>query len=166
MALTPAGVDFLRDHIEDHTYQLQWWPKYQRGLLLESHLKYAGRFQLTIFLLGNRLNPVTIASWYLGRNMLKDQAAKKHVAELIRGHMDGKLTKYDVYVMNATLANGDPPSMFEFRDGDKIARGEKQPLVTPSFAYENLATTGVPNDWDHAIQLLTLGAPFPAVHVA
>ncbi len=122
MALTPAGVDFLRDHIEDHTYQLQWWPKYQRELLLESDLKYAGRFQLTIYLLGNRLTPVTIASWFVGRNMLKDQAAKKHVAELIRAHMDGKLAKYDVYVMHATLANGDPPSMFEFRNGDSLER--------------------------------------------
>ena len=68
--------------------------------------------------------------------------------------MQGKLEKYKVYVMQATKSNGDAPSEFVFRNGDIIVRGEDQPLVTPDFAKQNRATTGIANDWDVAIALM------------
>ena len=153
-ALTKDGLAYLTNQVEDFTYQLRYWPPYYKDMLMCNHLYYTGRFQLTIFLLGNRLSPITIAEWYLGRNQLKNAAAKEHVAELFRGHMQGKLEKYKVYVMQATKSNGDAPSEFVFRNGDIIVRGEDQPLVTPDFAKQNRATTGIANDWDLAIALM------------
>ena len=76
-ALTKDGLAYLTNRVEDHTYQLRYWPPYYKDMLMCNHLYYTGRFQLTIFLLGNRLSPVTIAQWYLGRNQLKNAAAKQ-----------------------------------------------------------------------------------------
>ena len=74
-ALTKDGLAYLMNQVEDFTYQLRYWPPYYKDMLMCNHLYYTGRFQLTIFLLGNRLSPITIAEWYLGRNQLKNAAA-------------------------------------------------------------------------------------------
>ena len=102
MAMSPDEIIFLKEHVEEHTHFLKFWPKYYRELMLSTHLKYLGRFQLTMFLLGNRLNPETIVQWYLGHRMLHDQAARVHVSGIIKAHKKGELENKTTFVMHAT----------------------------------------------------------------
>ena len=127
-------VQYLRDQIEDHTYQVHLWPNSFREMLISSHLNYSQRFQLTIFLLGNRLDPRTIGEWYKMRGMLRDDAARTHVADLFRSHAHGDLEKYDAYVMNATDKSGNPAVQYMFDNGHIICKGERQPLIAPAFS--------------------------------
>lgn len=142
--MIPEEVAYLRDRIEDHTYQVHLWPQSFRELLVSTHLNFNQRFRLTIFLLANRLDPRTICEWYTMRGMLRDDAARTHVAELFRAHAHGDLEKYEVYVMNATNKSGDPATEFKFDNGQIICKGEAQPLVAPAFSlWEN-------SEWEQA----------------
>ena len=142
-------VKYLQESIEDHVGMIKYWPKSYRELMLGNHLNFNQRFKLTTFLLANRLDPRTIADWYVYRGLLRDTAAKVHVAQIIRSHKKGELEKFEIYVMNATTRNGDAASEYKFEDGTIIAQGEKQPLIAPAFAnYED-------SEWDQAYQQLT-----------
>lgn len=150
--LSAADISFLSSDVEDHTHFFRLWPNYYRQLMLSSHLKFVGRFQLTLFLLGNRLNPEVIVKWYIRRGMLHDHAARVHVARIITDHRDGKLANKTTYVMKATTSNGDAPSNYQFNNGHTIEQGEIQNVVTPSFArchYDNV--------WTNAVKMLHLG---------
>ena len=147
-------VNYLRDRIEDQIGTVSAWPKSYRVLITSSHLNFNERFRLTIFLLANRLDPRTIAEWYQGRGMLRDTAARVHVAEIIRSHARGDLGRFEVYVMQATTPSGDAPSEYKFEDGTIIAQGEKQPLIAPSFAsYDD-------SEWAEAFKMLNPSARF------
>jgi len=151
--LSAEEITFLKEQVEEHTLDIVWWPRYYRELMLSSHLKYLGRFQLTMFLLGNRLNPETIVQWFIGHGMLKDQAARVHVSGIIKAHKLGELENKTTFVMHATTRDGDSAVQsgphFMFQHGSVIAQGDVQPLVTPSFAcYEE------DNAWDNAMKML------------
>ena len=59
-------------------------------------------------MLGNGCAPIAYAEWLIKRGMLKDRAAREHVAGLISDHKSGKLeiAGRTCYVMAATLPNG------------------------------------------------------------
>lgn len=82
--------------IEEQIGSLLLWPLSLQRDMLGSHLLFPKRFQLTLFLLGNRCPPVLMAEWYLLRGMLKDQSARDNIIELIKQHKNGRLDKYSV----------------------------------------------------------------------
>ena len=98
------GEKRLLRAIEDQLGKVILWPAYLREMFLSSHLRFNERFKLTLFLLGNALPPTLIVKWYVSRKMLKDDAAHRNVAEIIKMHMDGTLEErgYLVYTLNAT----------------------------------------------------------------
>ena len=90
--------------IEAQIGSIMTWPSHMREKFLSSHLRFNDRFQLTLFLLGNRVPPLLIAEWYLYRGMLKDKSARENVASIIKQHMDGELESkgFKTWVMGAT----------------------------------------------------------------
>jgi hypothetical protein len=122
---------FLRDRIEEHMGALYLWPAHMAEKLLCQHLRFNDRFQLTLFMLANKCQPAVYAEWLIKRGMLKDKSAREHVATVILSHKQGRLETEGktAYVMDATLANGEPAP-----NDMKV-----WPVYTPNFA----------EDWQH-----------------
>lgn len=60
------------------------WPLHlQQMFLSQSELSYAQRFELTMFLVGNGLNPDIVKEWYKLRGMVKDRVKMRHVNSII-----------------------------------------------------------------------------------
>ena len=81
------------DRLVDYVGPLSQWPLRMAEAVVSTHLPYKLRFQLTLFLLGNRVPPAIITEWYLRREMLKDESARRHVAGILLAHKSGKLEK-------------------------------------------------------------------------
>ena len=109
MDLPTYEKDLLRECIEEHMPKLVDWPEHMAQKLLCRRLKFADRFQLTLFMLANHCPPVKYAEWLLKRGMLSDKAARFHVAGIIDAHKTGKLEQEGktAYVMDATLPDGE-----------------------------------------------------------
>ena len=105
-ALLHMNNDHLRQFrtIEDLLGSVIYWPAFLREMFFSSHLRFNDRFKLTLFLLGNALPPTLIVEWYITRKMLKDDSARRNVADLIKKHMTGELEQrgYLVYMLDAT----------------------------------------------------------------
>lgn len=150
--LPEDALVFLETQIEEHMYPVTSWqdrcPSGNRmaALLLCTHLTYAGRFQLTLFMLNNKCRPTVYVHWLLAREMLWDERARGHVAQLIKDHMTGKLEEAGKtsHVMDATLPSGD------------AAVGDAQNWVvqTPHFAYNDAERL----EWENAIRMLNVSA--------
>jgi hypothetical protein len=81
----------------EHAPPLSEWDPEMLGFLFCSHMKRAGRWRLTTFLLGNGVPPTCIASWYLGLDQLNGggdpvdaQQARLDVANIMTGFFGGK----------------------------------------------------------------------------
>ena len=151
--LDQQQLEYLQTHIEEHMFPLTSWqdrcPVGNRmaTLLLSDHLMFSGRFQLTLFMLNNKCKPTVYVKWLMGRGMLHGADSCRHVADLIKDHMNGKLEAEGktAFVMDATLPNGD------------AAIGEAQNWVvqTPHFASNVLER----KEWEAAIRMLVGGPP-------
>lgn len=127
--------------IEEQTGAVIYWPYRFAEMMLSTHLRFSERWQLTLFLLGNRTPPRKIAEWYVARKMLKDKAARDQVIDLIKQHMTGKLEENgrSTWVMNATV---DKPLFIRKHAWDSVgdpAEDKNQVIATPTFAF----------DWEH-----------------
>ena len=144
-------LQLLDTTIEDHIGQLWNWPVKYARLCISKHLRYQERFTLTMFLLGNRLPPVLLAEWYLKRNMLADESARKCVSGIIKMHRTGELEtrNYKTYVMGATDKNGNvgikiqsvPTPNYCFDENDK-PRDSTDPIVADWVAAEQMLNSG------------------------
>jgi len=112
--------------IEEQMGNVGTYPVHIQEMLLSKHLSFGARFSLTLFILQNGLPPQLYAEWLIGRGMLRDEAARNHVASIIKDHQDGKLeeTAKTAYKMHATAPNGDALPL-----ADRV-----QTVLTPNFA--------------------------------
>ncbi len=75
--------------IQDNMASQDRWPKrYLDMFWSKTSLKYRTRFELTVFLVGNGLQPATLRAWYKARQLLRDAAAQRHVDSLITAMHD------------------------------------------------------------------------------
>lgn len=90
--------------IEEQIGKCLQWPSRFTEAFLSSHLRFPNRWQLTLFLLGNGLDPKLIVEWYEQRKVLKDKSARTQVADLIQKHKNGTLEAQGrtTWVMEAT----------------------------------------------------------------
>tara|TARA_R100000951_G_scaffold114443_2_gene118768 strand:+ start:1287 stop:1874 length:588 start_codon:yes stop_codon:yes gene_type:complete len=127
--------------IEEHIGSCIKWPPHFTEMMLSTHLRFPERWQLTLFLLGNRCPPSLMVEWYLSRNALKDKSARDQVADLIRQHKDGTLEQQGrtTWVLDATE---DLPAILRKHKWDGVgmpAENKTRAIFTPSFAF----------DWQH-----------------
>jgi len=119
--------------VENEIGPLLSWPHAEATLMLKDHIVMAERFRLTLFLLGNGLNPTTLAEWMITRRMLRDDSARNHICSMLDAHRTGKLEakQYTTYVMLA----GMPPSK-EFPYGSLATKAKDRVMVVakPNFA--------------------------------
>lgn len=149
---------FLLD-IEEQVGSCLKWPHQYTEAMLSTHLRFPDRWQLVLFLLGNRCPPLLFTEWFMRRNMLKDKSARDQVADLIRQHLTGSLEQQGrtTWIMDATSTTPvwDRKRKWE-GVGDPI-EDKNMPIQTPSFAF----------DWQHewnwteAIKLLKEGLQPP-----
>jgi hypothetical protein len=148
--------------IEEHVGSCLKWPHRFTEMMLSSHLRFPERWQLTLFLLGNRLPPSLMVEWYMGRSMLKDKSARDQVADLIRQHKDGTLEQQGrtTWIMEATVTKPIWERKHKWDGVGDPTKEKNQLIATPSFAFDwqhQLA-------WDDAIAKLKM--PPPAMPVA
>lgn len=155
-ALSRVEGSLLLD-IEEQIGSCMKWPGRFTEMMLSTHLRFPERWQLTLFLLGNRCPPSMMVDWYTQRTMLKDKAARDQVADLIRQHKDGTLEQQGrtTWMLEATVTK--PPWQRKHKwdgVGDPV-QDKNQVITTPSFAF----------DWQHewhwtsAIQMLKMPPP-------
>ena len=141
-AMSPSIAADL-DELVDHVGPLVCWPVHVAEAVVSTHLTYQSRFQLTLFLLGNRVPPALFVSFFLKRHMLRDVSARRHVAGLLLAHKTGKLE-----------AEGKTAWIVGAVDGAGNALTDKnQVIATPRFAAEE------PQYWDEAIKKLNSADP-------
>lgn len=124
--LKPWELRMLKDTIEEHMGLLWTYPPHIKTMLLSQHLRFNDRFALTCFVLQNGLPPQLYVEWLLARCMLKDKAARLHVASILKDHCEGKLEESGktAYMMNATD-----------RAGEALPVADRNmPVATPHFA--------------------------------
>lgn len=133
------ATDF--DELVDHVGPLNRWPVNMAEAIVSTHLTFQQRFQLTLFLLGNRVPPTVFIAWFLRRNMLKDISARRHVAGILLAHKTGKLEAdgKTTWVVGAVDKEGN-----ELKDKNQV-------IATPRFADDE------PQYWDEAIKKLNMG---------
>ena len=142
-AMTPlTATEF--DALVDHVGPLNRWPINMAEAIVSTHLTYQPRFQLTLFLLGNRVPPTVFTAWFLSRNMLRDVSARRHVAGILLAHKTGKLEAdgKTAWIVNAVD-----------REGNDVL-DKNQVVVTPRFAHEE------PQYWDEAVKKLNTGCAY------
>lgn len=134
----PPSIAAEFENLVDHVGPLNRWPINVAEAIVSSHLTYLSRFQLTLFLLGNRVPPSLFVSFFLKRNMLRDISARRHVAGLLLAHKSGKLEAdgKTAWILGAVDGAGN----------DLIDKN--QVIATPRFAAEE------PQYWDEAIKKL------------
>ena len=137
------------DHLVDFVGPLNLWPVNIAEAVVSTHLTFESRFQLTLFLLGNRVPPCVFTEWFLKRSMLEDASARRHVAGILLAHKTGKLEadSKTTWVVGAVDKEGN-----ELKDKNQV-------IATPDFAQEE------PQYWDEAIKKLhwsDWGAVLPA----
>ena len=136
----------LKDTIEEHAGSIQYWQWKMAERLLSRHLVFKDRFQLTLFMLQNKIPPVLIAQWMIKRKMLRDQSARMMVAGVIKSHMEGKLEDLGIIaqMLDATDGAGNPlplPATYF-------------PVFTPNFAHDWQHQ----HFWEEAIEMLKQNA--------
>ena len=136
----------LKECIEEHTLPIKQWQWEMAELLLKRHLKFGDRFQLTLFLLQNMIPPVLIAKWMIKRKMLKHPHSRKHVAYIIKNHMEGRLEDagFTAQMLNATDGAGNSLPL----------RAQYQTVWTPNFAHDWQHQ----HFWEEAIEMLKQNA--------
>ncbi len=65
--------------IEEHVGSCLKWPHRFTEMMLLPKLHFPERWQLTLFLIGNRCPPTLMVEWYLKRGMLSDRSARDQV---------------------------------------------------------------------------------------
>jgi hypothetical protein len=128
------------------------WPTRFTESFLSYHLGYDERFQLTLFLLGNRCPPVLFVEWMISRGMLRDKSARDNVTILIKDHKSGKLEQQgrSTYIMHTT--EDKPPCLRKHKwDGVGDPTNDKTRVIeTPTFAYDWQHQ----HYWDQALEML------------
>lgn len=144
--------------IEEHVGSCLKWPFRFTEMMLSTHLRFPERWQLTLFLLGNRCPPSLMVEWYISRKMLKDKSACDQIADLIQKHKDGTLEQQGrtTWIMEATVTK---PWWLRAHRWDGVgdpADNKNQVIYTPSFAF----------DWQHEHHwteaIAALKTPMPA----
>ena len=135
------------------------WPARFTELVLCSHLRFTERYQLTLFLLANRLPPTLMVEWYLARGMLKDKNARDQVADIIKQHKDGTLEQQGrtSWVMNATVSKPLSQRKHPWDGVGEPAEDKTQIIATPSFACDFQHE----HHWTEAIKMLKMPPPNP-----
>jgi len=84
--------------------------------MMSKHLHYNERFTVTAYMLQNACPPDLLIKWMMMRGQLKDKSARDHVADVIKKHKLGKLTKYTAKVMPFRICDhkGDPSQIRRF----------------------------------------------------
>lgn len=78
-------------------------------LLLSKHLNTRERFKLTLFVLGNGVDPCKYVHWLRRRRgVLADESARREIAGLIQRFAFGKLDRFSTYMLDAVSEKGDP----------------------------------------------------------
>ena len=143
-ALSRAHGRLLLD-VEEHVGSCIRWPSNLTEAMLSTHLLFPDRWQLTLFLLGNRCPPSVFVTWFLTRHMLHDKAARDQVIDIIVKHKSGELERQGrtTWMMDAT-APPKPPCIRKHQwDGVGDPTEEKvQTICTPTFAF----------DWQHQVR--------------
>ena len=146
--------------IEEQMGHCMKWPYRFTEMMLSRHLRFPERWQLTLFLLGNRCPPSLFAEWYVKRGMLHDKSARDQVIDIIKKHKSGELEQQgrSTWVMDAMA----PPKPVWDRkhpwDGvGEPAEDKNQIIATPTFAFDWEHQW----HWDEAIK--TLQMPQPAI---
>jgi len=124
------------------------WPVNTLEMFCSKHLMFAGRFQLTLFMLNNGCPPEYYAEWLLRRNALRDDSARFHVAELIAKHQDGLLESKTSYIMPARLTVDRHVPLYERKSnwdgvGEAVTAQDRienpnvyfRPVITPNCAH-------------------------------
>lgn len=143
--------------IEEQVGSCLTWPVRMTEALLSTHLHFPERWQLSLFLLGNRCPPVLMADWYLKRGMLKDKAACEQVADLIKKHKTGELERQGrtTWIMDATVTKPVWDRKHPWDGVGDPAENKNQVIETPHFASDWQHE----HHWDTAVQLLKMPAP-------
>ncbi len=91
--------------IEEQLGPVMKWPSRFTEMMLSAHLRFPERWQLTLFLLGNRCPPKLMTEWYIKRRMLSDKSARDQVIDLIQKHKSGKLEEEGrtTFIMGQTI---------------------------------------------------------------
>ena len=155
--------------ILEHVGPLAQWPKHTLTQMMSTHLTCQSRLQLTLFLLGNCCPPDLYAEWLISRNSLRDKSARMQIADLIKNHKAGQLSRYKAYhlpcrvtVPNAELTNEKKKEMFA-SGAFLVPHGSGDPLPFGAKAYNYLFPVETPNHsfmafegwrWDKAYALL------------
>ena len=92
MQLPEDQFKFLEERIEEHIGMIENWPIWAAEMLLSKHLNYSERYQLTLFMLGNKCLPGTYAEWLLMRHMLHDESARDSTGSAAIGSLDPDAT--------------------------------------------------------------------------
>jgi hypothetical protein len=156
--------------VQQHIGPLSQWPLHILTHMLCTHLTFQPRMSLTLFLLGNRCPPDLFCEWYMQRNMLRDDSARRHVANLVQEHKAGKLIKFDTYILptNVTFNYAITPALGKkmFERGEKLVPsaigGNPAPPHAISQAFVFPVDTPNPGfmhsegwRWDRAYTMLT-----------
>ena len=144
--------------IEEQVGSCMKWPYRFTEMMLSRHLRFPDRWQLTLFLLGNRCPPTLMTEWYIARGMLKDKSARDQVVDIIKKHKSGELSQQgrSTWVMDATAP---PKPQWERKhkwDGVGDPTEDKNQVIeTPTFAFDWEHEC----HWDEAIKTLQLPQP-------
>lgn len=133
------------------------WPYRFTEMMLSRHLRFPERWQLTLFLLGNRCPPTLMVEWYLKRDMLSDKSARDQVSDLIRQHKTGKLEQQGrtTWVMDATVTKPIWERKHPWDGVGESPENKTQVIETPSFAFDWEHNY----HWDEAVKMLQAGVP-------
>jgi hypothetical protein len=146
---------------------LTQWPVHTMTQMLSNHLMYQQRMNLTFFLLGNACPPDLLAEWYIQRGMLRDDSARRQVADFIKQHKAGQLQRFKTYMLPMRISRRTEITAAEQKA--MFARGERlvpasygnpidpkipaaASLVLPIITPDNMAAEG--HRWDFAYNLL------------
>lgn len=146
---------------------LSQWPLHNLSQMLSSHLTYQPRINLTLFVLANQCPPNLYAEWCVSRNMLKDKAAHLHVANLIKDHKAGQLTRFTSYLLPFRVTAA--PKPFHLRKHPWDGVGDPMPRNAPADAFIFPVETPAMMEtdgwrWDQAYALLTNQLSWSTAH--
>ena len=141
--------------IEEQIGSCMKWPPRFTEAMLSTHLHFPERWQLTLFLLGNRCPPSLMVEWYMKRGMLKDKSARDQVADIIRQHRDGALESKGIttWVMGATDTKPLSERKHKWDGVGDPAQDKQQTIATPTFAFDFMHEW----HWTEAIKMLKAG---------
>lgn len=156
-ALKPGDAQ-LFGMIVENIGPLSQWPLHNLSQMLSSHLTYQSRINLTLFALANQCPPTLYAEWCVSRNMLRDNSAHLHVANLIKEHKAGQLTRFTSYLLPFRVTAAPKPSKLRKHPWDGVGDPMPPDATAEAFIFPVETPNIMETDgwrWDQAYALLT-----------